>query len=106
MNPAEKIRRLNDHARTQLTGSRLIITNGIKALGNISEIIAAVQAFDEFTADNDPYGEHDFGSIEMSGERIFWKFDYYDLSLTAASPDAADRGVTQRVLTIMLAGEY
>ena len=35
----------------------------------------------EFEADNDPYGEHDFGSFEYSGETIFWKIGYYDATL-------------------------
>lgn len=106
MNTADEIRRLNDQARTTLTGCRLMITSGIQALGNIEKIISAVQTFDEFTEDNDPYHEHDFGSFEKSGQRIFWKFDYYDLTLCSASSNPADTTVTQRVLTIMLAREY
>ena len=31
---------------------------------------------------------------------------YYDKALTRHSPDAADRFVTERVITIMLAEEY
>ena len=106
MNTSDEIRHLNDQARITLTGCRLIITSGIQALGNIENIIFAVQAFDEFTAENDPYGEHDLVSFEISGQRIFWKFDYYDLTLCAASSNPADTTVTQRVLTIMLAREY
>jgi hypothetical protein len=30
---------------------------------------------------NDPYGEHDFGSFELAGEKFFWKIDYYDFAL-------------------------
>jgi hypothetical protein len=50
--------------------------------------------------------EHDFGSFEADGHMIFFKIDYYDKSLTYHSPDAADRSVTERVITIMLAEEY
>ena len=53
-----------------------------------------------------PYGEHDFGSVDLNGGRYFWKIDYYDNDLTAHSPDPADPDVTRRVLTIMCAGEY
>jgi hypothetical protein len=42
------------------------------------EAAERVMAFDTFTADNDPYGEHDFGSLDYEGQRIFWKIDYYD----------------------------
>ena len=83
-----------------------MITAGIQALGSIEDIVSKVQSFDDFTDGNDPYQEHDFGSFEFAGKRIFWKFDYYDQSMTAASPNPADSAITQRVLTIMLAEEY
>ncbi len=49
---------------------------------------------------------HDFGSFLHKGEKIFWKFDYYDPTLTSGSEHPADPGVTVRVLTILLANEY
>jgi hypothetical protein len=69
-------------------------------------ILDAVAKFDTFDESNDPYGEHDFGALEIEGERLFWKIDYYDRNLSAHSPDPADPSVTTRVLTIMLADEY
>jgi Protein of unknown function (DUF3768) len=66
----------------------------------------AISAFEGFTRDNDPYGEHDFGSVEVPGHVIFFKIDYYDLDLLHHSPDPADPAVTRRVMTIMLADEY
>ena len=65
-----------------------------------------MRTFDDFSEDNDPWGEHDFGSFEHNGRTINWKIDYYDLALRFHSPDAADPAVTRRVLTIMLAEEY
>ena len=56
-----------------------------------------------FTPDNDPHGEHDFGSFEYAGKTIFWKVDCYDRDLNYGSPDPADENVTERVLTVMLA---
>ena len=102
------IRDLNDTFRHTLTGGMLMLTSGIIALGADaqSRIIAAVQAFDAFTPDNDPYGEHDFGNLEVDGEKIFFKFDYFDLTHAMHSEDAADPSRTERVLTIMLASEY
>ncbi|MGZ5042816.1 MAG: DUF3768 domain-containing protein, partial [Usitatibacter sp.] len=50
--------------------------------------------------------EHDFGSFEAEGEKIFFKIDYFDRTLTHHSPDPADPAVTERVITIMLAEEY
>ena len=85
-----------------------VMTAGVLAFGEAQqvEILSAIAAFDNFDADNDPYGEHDFGALVVRGERLFFKIDYYDLSLTKHSPDPADPSVTKRVLTIMLAEEY
>lgn len=105
---AGKIRALNDRARQSFTGCRVLITPGIAELGEaaVGEILAAVRSYDTFTADNDPYGEHDFGSFHLGKVQVFWKWDYYDLDLQMHSPDASDPAVTARVLTIMLADEY
>jgi hypothetical protein len=106
MSDATKIRALNDAARRTLIGCKVMLTSGVQALGKLPDVLAAVRSFDEFHAGNDPYGEHDFGSMELFGEKLFWKFDYYDLALSFASPDPSDPSVTARVLTIMLAEEY
>ena len=37
--------------------------------------------YDEFTEDNDPYKEHEFGKCTVEGTDIFWKIDYYDTSM-------------------------
>ena len=59
-----------------------------------------------FTKDNDPHGEHDFGSFEIEGETYFFKLDYYALDMDGGSEDPADPEKTTRVLTIMRADEY
>jgi len=48
--------------------------------------------FDSFTPDNDPYGEHDFGTIDWQEEKIFWKIDYYDQALTFAEDPLSPTG--------------
>jgi hypothetical protein len=103
-----QIRALNDHARQSFTGCRVVITAGIAALGHdaVYAVFDLVKAYDDFTPDNDPYGEHDFGSFYWGEHQIFWKFDYFDLDFTMHSPDPADETVTARVLTVMLAEEY
>lgn len=105
----ETIRKLNDALRTGQGGDGIIvITPGIQALGPdfIHAARAAVAAFSEFTPDNDPHLEHDFGALDVSGERVFFKIDPYDIELKWHTPDAADPAVTRRVLTIMLSHEY
>ena len=105
----QKIRELNDAFRRSLggTGKRLM-TAGVAALPFADQalIIAQVMSFDAFTEDNDPHGEHDFGAFDFSGERIFWKIDYYDAACKHGSENPADPAQTTRVLTIMLAEEY
>ena len=93
-------------ARQTFMECRVIITQGVQALGNVDAILDRCEVFDAFTPDNDPYGEHDFGAIRYQGQTIFWKIDYYDLDLHMHSPDPSDETVTARVLTIMLAEEY
>jgi hypothetical protein len=108
MSCTDRIRALNDHARQNFVGCRVVITAGIHALGeaSVAAVLRAIQSYDAFSADNDPYGEHDFGSFTHQGHIVFWKISYYDLDLSMHSPDAADATVTARVLTIMLAEEY
>ena len=103
-----RIRELNDRARLTCTGCRVIISLGVAQLGDLGvhAILRRVQLYDDFTADTDPYGEHDFGSFRCAGETIFWKWDYYDVDMGIHSPDPSDTTVTTRVLTIMLADEY
>ena len=104
-----KIAFLNDMCRRAMgIAGRLVQTSGICALSreDQSAIREKVEAFDTFTPDNDPHEEHDFGAFEHNGERIFWKIDYYDTTMTKGSEDPTDPRMTIRVLTIMLASEY
>ena len=62
--------------------------------------------FNEFSNDNDPHSEHDFGAFELEGQKVFWKIDYYSRDLKAGSENPADPMQTCRMLTIMLAEDY
>jgi hypothetical protein len=105
---AEKIRTLNDAMRTTFQGGRFVMTVGVQALGNdvVTAAISQVRGFDRFTPDNDPHGEHDFGSFELGGTEFFFKIDYYDKRIEYGSEDPGDPSRTTRVLTLMLASEY
>lgn len=105
---AARIRALNDQLRQTGAGGRIMLTAGIAALSpdTVAAIVLAVQRFDGFCTDNDPYGEHDFGVLDAAGQRVMFKIDYYDTSLSVHSDDAAGPAITARVLTIMLASEY
>lgn len=103
-----RIRQLNDLARSAMSFRFIYVTVGIRSLGveAAADSLIEVRKFDAFSPDNDPYGEHDFGSFTLRGQLIFFKIDYYDRQLAEGSPDPADESVTSRVLTVMLATEY
>lgn len=103
-----RIRTLNDAFRTSFIGGRVLITPGIQALEEsvLQKLVQNIQCFSDFTPDNDPYGEHDFGAVELDGLRAFWKIDYYDKSMTFRSANPGDPEQTTRVLTLMLVEEY
>jgi hypothetical protein len=84
----------------------IVATRGIVALSEAiqQELLLKVQ---EFTPDNDPHREHDFGSVEAGGVKAFWKIDYYgDPSFSTGAEDPSDPYNSFRVMTIMLADEY
>src|SRR3954466_9046158 len=104
----ERIRALNDELRQHLIGGLAVITPGVAALGPeaVDRIVKTIAVFDDFSNQNDPHEEHDFGSFTAEGGTLFFKIDYYDKSLEMHSPDPSDPTVTERVITVMLASEY
>jgi hypothetical protein len=104
----EAIAKLNDELRIKGRGGRVVVTQGVHSLAAFDPgaLIRAIAAYDQFDADNDPYGEHDFGTFQMFDARLMWKIDYYDLNLEFGSDNPADPNSTVRVLTVMLATEY
>ncbi len=102
---AERIRALNDQFRTTFRGGRVMMTAGVDALPPDVKAMAIlrVATFSEFTEDNDPHEEHDFGSFELAGRKFFWKIDAYDADMRFGSEDPADPEKTTRVLTIITA---
>jgi hypothetical protein len=101
----DRIRELNDAFRRTFRGGKVMMTSGVDELPDCVKADALVQVakFSEFTTDNDPHGEHDFGSFTLVGRKFFWKIDLYE------EPDVKSENgepVVTRVLTIMLADEY
>ncbi len=104
----ERIAALNDKLRTTGVGGQLMLTAGIRALPEtqIGALLHAMRLQRDFSGHDDPYGEHDMGTVRLGEHKAFWKIDYYDPDLAYGSPDPADPTVTRRVLTLMLASEY
>jgi hypothetical protein len=105
---SDRIRVLNDNFRSMFVGGRVVMTQGVDVLpiDTKARVLLAVQSFSDFTKENDPHGEHDFGDFQIEGETYFFKIDYYALDMDGGSEDPADPSVTTRVLTIMPADEY
>ena len=103
-----KIALLNDAFRTSFSGGKVLMTASVDALPDMVKAAALQQvaAFADFTDDNDPLDEHDFGSFKLCNRKFFWKIDYYDKDLQHGSEDPADPDKTTRVLTLMFAEDY
>lgn len=103
-----RTRTLNDTFRSTFAGGKIFMTASIQALPAdlVARALDRVRQFNEFTEDNDPHGEHDFGSFELEGQRFFFKVDYYDKSMEFGSEDPSDPAKTARILTLMLAADY
>jgi hypothetical protein len=73
----------------------VMATRGVLSLPSETQVLIweRVHRFDKFTEDNDPHGEHDFGSFRVAGvcETIFWKIDYYtDSTCSFGAENPAD----------------
>ena len=89
---------------------RLVVTQSLIEAGDgfVTEAVKATGAFDTFEPENDPEGWHDFGSITIRGETVFWKIDMFeadsDFRYGAETPD--NPKTTMRVLTVMMARDW
>ncbi len=83
------IAELNDLFRTTFLTGRVLMTEGVLVLPDHVQtlIVEGVQTFDAFGADNDPFGEHDFGAVTVEGHTVFWKIDYYAPDMIHGSED-------------------
>jgi hypothetical protein len=108
MRTSEQIANDNDAFRQRGQGDgRRVCTRGVSELGPVVVLMLARACAEQtvFSEDDDPHGEHDFGSAEAAGVRVFWKIDYYDNASLDYGADPRG-GDVYRVLTIMLREEY
>lgn len=86
------------------SGFGVTVTPGVQVLEDLGGLVDEIRRFNQFTEENDPYGEHDFGAVYWLGEKVFWKIDYYDQALKYGEDPLSSK--CRRVLTVMLASEY
>lgn len=101
---AQRIAALNDEFRRNGPNGDWVATIGARALSNFPGLVEAVRNFSEFTPDNNPYGERDFGIIPWDSETTYWKIDYYDQQRMGGEDPLSP--ACRRVLTVMLNSEY
>lgn len=93
-----KIARKNDELRSIIPyimkPDALRITKGVQYLGAYS-ILKKVKVYNEFTKDDDPYGEHNFGCFMHKDKKTFWTIVAH----------GGDEGYNL-VLTVMLADKW
>lgn len=100
---ASEIAKLNDRFREMCLN--FVYTRGV--MGSIKDLRGlsiAVETHNSFSEDNDPWHEHDFGSLTFEGKQIFWKIDYYDEAMQHWCDPLSP--ACQRLLTVMLTEEY
>ena len=87
---------------------RVVMTCAVSALELEKQRLLIQTVQDQIVTDdgNDPYNEHDFGTVDLFGDRFFWKIDYYDKTMKYLSEDPGDIKATIRVLTIMNSSDY
>jgi len=117
------IRHLNDMTRTQpeIVNATWVTTQGVLHLlvgdndrdnavlptpARVAALRAAIATFSNWSEDNDPYGEHDFGAFDLFDHRLFFKIDYFHPDHDTRAPVSSSIELCRRVLTVMLAEEY
>jgi hypothetical protein len=102
------IRMLNDNFRTTMKGGNVVMTRAVAELPTetLLAVMQGVRAFGDFSEDNDPNGEHDFGNFKVGDLTIWFKIDYYSKDMESGSEDPADPEKTTRVLTVLFPEDY
>ena len=102
----QDIASINDHIRKSIPylphPHRMFLSASVAALSKetTERLFHDIRSVTDFPQDDDPYGERDFGSVTVDGNRFYWKFDYLDDNFEYFRLNG------NRSLTIMAADEY
>ncbi|MEJ6396091.1 DUF3768 domain-containing protein [Gymnodinialimonas sp. 2305UL16-5] len=107
----EQIAEQNDAFRHRQPGGgqgQWVWTSAIDAEGQdfLLACMKAVDAYDDFNQENDPFDTHEMGFMEVAGKKVWWKIDLYDRAYEYGSPDPTSLAETRRVLTILFPSDY
>ena len=80
-----------------------VYTQAVHAEGPdfVHACVAAVAAYDDFTEENDPYGTHEMGFMEVEDKKVWWRIDLYDRAYEGGSQEPTSLVEPRRVLTIL-----
>ena len=106
-----RIAEQNDAFRKQQAGGgqgKWVWTQSVDAEGQdfVLTCIAAVTDYDDFTEENDPFGTHEMGFMDVAGRKVWWKIDLYDRAYESGSSHPSSLADTRRVLTILFPSDY
>jgi hypothetical protein len=107
MRTSDQIAKSNDLFRTTMINSprhRIVLTEGVASSIDRELIITKIREFKDFSRDNDPYKEHDFGKVVVNGKDYFFKIDYFDSNYEMGVDHYSEPYAL--LMTIMLASEY
>ena len=72
----------------------------------VAKALSTVLLFNRFNGKNDPLGRHEYGSLKIGGQPIFWRIEYFNMSgKFGLMGDPSKSRQTLRTLTIMLQRE-
>lgn len=102
----------NDYFRQQPPESegfgRWLCSGSVNAQGLefVLECFRAVKAYDVFTKENDPFGSHEMGFMEVQGQKVWWKIDLYNLAYDGGATMPTSLADTRRVLTVFFPSDH
>jgi hypothetical protein len=110
MTTNKTIAEINDRFRQKGDGSlgQTVFTQQVAAMPSEDRaaIVLLVRLFNDFSEENDPLDEHNFGSVDHKSKTYFWRFEYWDKNYECRSKNHSNLAITRRVLTIMHSSEY
>ena len=88
---------------------RVLLTRAVAERGPLFPLLCLLEiaGHETFDPEDDPEGRHDFGAVEVEGERVWFKIDLYsDEAMEWGSEHPDDPALTYRVLTVMLPSDW